>query len=588
MKKKDVGGQAIIEGVMMRGSKGLATAIRTPNGSIDVKVEKVEAITKKYKILKVPIIRGAAVLIDSLIVGIKSLNYSASFFEENEEESKLEKWLKKKIGDKGANDLLITITMMFSLLMAAGLFLGIPTAIASLFRSTGVSPIILNLIEALIRICILILYMYLVSKMDDIYRVFHYHGAEHKTIFCYENEQKITVENVRKYRRLHPRCGTNFLFLTMIVSILLFTFTGWGSFTQRILMRIVLMPLVAGITYELIKWLGKSDSKLSKIVAYPGLKLQELTTKEPDDSQLEVAIASLLAAEGIKYMNTIGELLKYGNETLKEAGIDTYILDTQLLLGKVLKKDKLYLITNKDVEVSKMRENEFKALLRKREEKMPIKYILKSTEFMGLDFQVEEGVLIPRADTEILVEETLNHIKENEALDICDLCCGSGAIGISIAKMRNNTKVDLVDYYEVPEKVTKNNILKHNLKDRANFIKSDLLEKPIELNKKYDILVSNPPYIKEEVIETLMDDVKKYEPHSALSGGDDGLVFYKKIIKDSIYVLKENGILAFEIGHDQGTDVKELMINKGYKDVKVIKDLAGLDRVVIGVNTYNK
>lgn len=582
MRKCDVGGQAIIEGVMMRGSKGLATAIRTPNGKIEVKVKKTKPITKKYKILNIPIIRGAATLIDSLMIGINTLNYSASFFEDDEKESKFDIWLKDKLGDKRANDLIITITMMFSLLVAAGLFLGVPTAIASLFKNIGLSPIILNLIESSIRISILILYMYLISKLDDIYRVFQYHGAEHKTIFCYESEEKLTIENVRKFGRLHPRCGTNFLFLTMFVSIVLFTLTGWGGFWQRLLLRIILMPLVAGITYELIKWLGRTESKLGKVIAYPGLKLQEITTKEPDDSQLEVAIKALMAAEGIEYKKTIGELLIDGNKILKEANIDTYILDTQLLLGKVLQKDKLYLITNKEEEIDKFKEKEFYRLINKRKDKMPIKYILKNAEFMGLDFYVEEGVLIPRGDTEILVEEVLKNITASNQYDICDLCCGSGAIGISIATLRENTKIDLIDYYDIPEKVTKKNINKHKLSSRVEFIKSDLLEEAIKREKKYDILVSNPPYIKEEVIETLMDDVKNYEPHTALSGGNDGLYFYRKIVEDSDKILKENGILAFEIGHDQGEEVSALMTQKGYKGVRVIKDLAGLDRVVLG------
>lgn len=582
MRKCDVGGQAIIEGVMMRGAKGLATAVRTPSGEIEVKVKRTTPITKKYKILNIPIIRGAATLIDSLIIGINTLNYSASFFEEDEEESKFDAWLKNKLGDKGANDLIITLTMMVSFFVAAGLFLGIPTAIASIFKGIGLSPILLNLIESAIRIAILITYMYFISKLDDIYRIFQYHGAEHKTIFCYEAEEKLTIENVKKFGRLHPRCGTNFLFLTMIVSIILFTLTGWGGFWQRLILRIVLMPLVAGITYELIKWLGRTESKLGKFIAYPGLKLQELTTKEPDDEQLEVAIKSLMAAEGIEYKKTIGELLIDGNKILKEANIDTYILDVQLLLGKVLGKDKLYLITNKEEEVSKIKEKEFYKLINQRKDKMPIKYILKSAEFMGLEFQVEEGVLIPRGDTEILVEETLKFIKNERRYDICDLCCGSGAIGISIAYLKENTNVDLIDYYEIPEKVTKKNIRKHNLDSRTNFIKSDLLKEPISMNKKYDILVSNPPYIKDEVIETLMDDVKKYEPHTALSGGEDGLYFYKKIIDDSNKILKDNGVLAFEIGHDQGKEVSDLMVEKGYKNIRVIKDLAGHDRVVIG------
>ena len=368
----------------------------------------------------------------------------------------------------------------------------------------------------------------------------------------------------------------------MFVSILLYTFTGWGNFIERIIIRIVLLPVVAGISYEIIKWLGRSESKLSKIIAYPGLMLQKLTTKEPDDMQIEVAIKSLMAAEGIKDMKTIGELLIYGNQQLKEAEIDTYILDCQLLLTKVLNKDKIYLILNKDEEVSNLNENKFKQLIKKRKEKMPMAYILKDVEFMGLDFYVEEGVLIPRGDTEVLVEEVLKYIGEEEAISICDLCCGSGAIGISLAALRNNIKVDLVDFYPIPEKVTKKNIVKHNLEERTEFIKSDLLNKVIEDGKKYDILVSNPPYIADEVIDDLMEDVKDYEPHTALAGGEDGMDFYNIIVSESRKVLNENGILAFEIGYDQGEKVKVLMEENGLKNIKVIQDLAGLDRVVIG------
>ena len=166
---------------------------------------------------------------------------------------------------------------------------------------------------------------------------------------------------------------------------------------------------------------------------------------------------------------------------------------------------------------------------------------------------------------------------------VCDLCSGSGAIGIALAHYRNNIKVDAIDYYDIPEKVTKINIIKNNLQDRINFIKSDLLEEVIKLEKVYDIIVSNPPYIKEEEIGKLMSDVKDYEPHTALSGGEDGLIFYRRIVEESRKVLKENGILSFEIGYDQGEDVKKLMESNGYEEVKVIRDLAGLDRVVIGI-----
>ncbi|MBE6062257.1 MAG: peptide chain release factor N(5)-glutamine methyltransferase [Clostridium butyricum] len=583
MKRRDVGGQAVIEGVMMRGSKSIATAVRTPNGNIKIDYKDNTSITKKSPVFNIPFLRGFFVLIESMKVGMEALNYSASFLEdETEESSKFEKWLEEKMGKK-ANDIVIGVTMIISFLFSVGLFIAIPTAIATLFSKHDISDVVLNLIEAFIRILILVMYMFFISKMKDIYRLFQYHGAEHKTIFCYEAMEELTVENVKKQPRLHPRCGTNFIFLIMFVSIAIFSFTGWGGILQRLLLRIILIPVVTGIGYELIKWLGRNDNILAKIVAYPGLKLQLITTKEPDDLQIEVAIASLKAAEGIEDMNnTIGELLNSGTRILKENDIDTARLDAELLLGYTVSKERIYLITHKEQKVDKQDVDKYYELIEKRRKKMPVKYILKECEFMGIDMYIEQGVLIPRADTEILVEEVLKNISENEEKEVCDLCCGSGAIGISLATLRNNINVDLIDYYPIPEKVTLINIERHKLKDRVRFIKSDLLNEPINQNKKYDIIVSNPPYIEDSEIEKLMDDVQQYEPHTALKGGEDGLDFYKRIVQKSSLVLKKNGILAFEIGYNQGETVKKLMEINNYVNVRVVKDLAGLDRVVIG------
>ena len=583
MKRCDVGGQAVIEGVMMRGSKSLATAVRTPNGNIEIEYKDNKPLTKKYPLLNIPFLRGFFVFVDSMKVGMQAMNYSASFLEEEiESPSKFEIWLDNKFGER-VNDIFMGITMIISFVFAIGLFVALPTGIASIFNKAGIYNVTLHLIEAAIRITILVLYMFVISKMKDIYRVFQYHGAEHKTIFCYEAMEELTVENVKKQSRLHPRCGTNFLFLIMFVSIAIFSFTGWGGIVERLALRIILIPLVTGITYELIKWLGKSDGILSKIIAYPGLKLQLLTTKEPDDSQIEVAIAALKAAEGIENSNKkIEELINTGTTTLKENGIDTARLDAELLLGNVIEKNRVYLITNREEEVSAENTKKYFDLIEKRRNKMPVKYILNKCEFMGIDFYVEEGVLIPRGDTEILVDEVLKNIQDDEEKNICDLCSGSGAIGIALAHFRQNIKVDLIDNYPIPEKVSIINIKENNLENRVSFIKSDLLEKAIENKNSYDIIISNPPYIEEEEIENLMDDVKKYEPHIALNGGIDGLDFYKKIIKQRQVVLKNNGILAFEIGYNQAEKVKLLMKESNFTNVKVVKDFASLDRVVIG------
>ncbi|KGN02551.1 SAM-dependent methyltransferase [Clostridium novyi A str. 4570] len=278
----------------------------------------------------------------------------------------------------------------------------------------------------------------------------------------------------------------------------------------------------------------------------------------------------------------IGEVLKYAYDILKKENIDTYMLDAQLLLQKVLKKDKLFIILNRNETLSKDEEEEFLKLINLRKDKMPVKYILGECEFMGLNFYVKEGVLIPRADTEILVEEVIKEIKENNYNRICDVCCGSGAIGVSIGKYIENSTVDCYDISDIAIEVTGKNIERFLLNDRVTVEKSDLLTVAIKQNKKFDVIVSNPPYIKEEVIPTLMEDVKDYEPYIALCGGIDGLDFYRKITVQSLEILESNGLLAFEIGYDQGEAVKELLIENGFTDVRVINDLAGLNRVVIG------
>lgn len=301
MKKSSVGGQAVIEGVMMRGSKCIATAVRKSDGEIVVETQEYIPLSKRNKLLALPIVRGFVSLIESLVIGIKTLNFSASFFEDvDNEPSKFDKWFEGIFKEK-TDSIITTLSLFLSLGFSILLFFILPTFSANAFKKWwGVeNTIALNLIEGVIRVAIFILYIYIISLMKDIYRVFQYHGAEHKTIFCYENDMELTPENAAKFERFHPRCGTNFLFLVMIVSILLFSLTGWNTLWQRILYRLLLLPIVSGITYELIRWMGKSDNIIAKILSYPGLKLQRLTTREPDLYMLEVAIKSLKMAEGI-------------------------------------------------------------------------------------------------------------------------------------------------------------------------------------------------------------------------------------------------------------------------------------------------
>lgn len=295
MEKQSVGGQAVIEGVMMQSKKKRAIAVRKSDGEIVVESNRIKSWIHDKEVDKIPFIRGSFILIETMIEGVKSTNFSSEFFLEEDEEDKFDIFIKKIFKDK-ANNVIIGFSLVLALILSAGLFILLPTTVGGLFSKFVESNLVLNLIEGLIRILILFAYIIIISKNKDIERVFQYHGAEHKSIFCYENDLELTVENARTFGRLHPRCGTNFLFIVMITSIILFAFFGWPTPIIRIAMRIICVPIVAGISYEIIRILGKYDNKFTKIIAYPGLMLQKFTTKEPDDEQLEVALEALKAA----------------------------------------------------------------------------------------------------------------------------------------------------------------------------------------------------------------------------------------------------------------------------------------------------
>ncbi|HBF9901790.1 TPA: DUF1385 domain-containing protein [Clostridioides difficile] len=294
MAKQAVGGQAVIEGVMMQSKDKRAVAVRKSDGEIALKEDRIKSWVRDKNIDKIPFVRGSFVMIDTMIQGIKSLNFSSEFFMEEAEEDKFDLFIKKIFKDK-ANDIIIIFSLVIAMLLSAGLFIFIPTLVGGAFSKVMPNDFMLNLIEGIIRIAILFAYIVLISRSKDIERVFQYHGAEHKSIYCYENDLELTVENARKFKRLHPRCGTNFLFIVMAVSIILFAFFGWPNPILRIFMRIICVPIVAGLSYEVIRVLGKYDNGFTKIIVYPGMMLQYFTTKEPDDEQLEVALEALKA-----------------------------------------------------------------------------------------------------------------------------------------------------------------------------------------------------------------------------------------------------------------------------------------------------
>lgn len=296
MKKTTIGGQALLEGLLMLGPENIAIAVRKPDGEIVLDKKPLPA---KSKWAKIPFVRGCVNLFRQMIVGVKALMYSADFVElddgEDQKPSKFDEFIERLFKDKG-KDAVIYVSVIVSLALSIGLFILLPNLLASFlhFSKKGTGVIYYNLFEGLIRIVIFVAYIYLATLLNDIKRVWQYHGAEHKSIHCYEHGEELTVENIRKYSTKHPRCGTSFLFLVMIVSIIMFSFLGWYGPVINALLRLLMIPVVAGVAYEILRFAGRhTDWAVMKVINAPGMLFQLLTTREPDDSQIEVAIVAL-------------------------------------------------------------------------------------------------------------------------------------------------------------------------------------------------------------------------------------------------------------------------------------------------------
>lgn len=306
--KTSIGGQALIEGILMRGVDKQAIVCRKADGTLETRVDELKFIKDKYPILGVPLIRGVATFIDSMVKGMNALTWSASLMPEDEQEepTKFDLWLEKKLGSEKAEKAVIGIAVCLGILLAVGLFVLLPAFLFELLPDS-IGLVTRCILEGIIRIVIFLIYMWLCTRVKDVQRMFSYHGAEHKTIFCYEKRLPLTVENVRLQSRFHPRCGTSFLVVVMIVSIFVVSIMTWvlslfpgiaalprlASALVRVLAKLILLPIIVGVTYEINRWCGRHDNALSRIVSWPGKQMQHLTTNEPDDGMIECAIEAL-------------------------------------------------------------------------------------------------------------------------------------------------------------------------------------------------------------------------------------------------------------------------------------------------------
>lgn len=593
-KKKDsrtyIGGQAVLEGVMMRGKTAYATAVRDPEGNIQVESRRLNLSKGMRIVSKIPLVRGVVSFVSSLVTGSKILMRSAEVYGDEGEPSRFEKWCERKLHINVMAAVSFIATLL-GIVLAVGLFIVLPLWLSNIiFPEEMEMGIAYNLAQGGFRLVIFILYIVAITAMKDIRRVFMYHGAEHKTITCFEKGMELTPENAKTCSRIHDRCGTTFLFLVMAVSIVVFSIINWlvrdqfMSIENNILrflaqfgIKILFLPLVAGISYEVLKLLAKSQSKILLPIKAPGFALQKLTTREPSEDMLEVAIAAFKKVYEMDADEKIGETdftvsktVKKYTEELKalfaENGIDESDAEWLVSVKTGIARSEL---AGSDKILVPSRVRELDKIAGERLTGRPLWYILGDTEFYGYKIKVDERVLIPRPETELMTEQVLRTAEQGDK--VLDLCTGSGCIAIALAK-KGAEKELIVTASDISADALA--LAQENAKRNGadiKFIESDLLE---GVRGKFNIIVCNPPYIKSGDIPGLQKEVQ-FEPKGALDGGEDGLDFYRRLAKEAPRHLVKGGTLFMECGIGQAQEIVKLfkkfdytMVSRDYNDVE--------------------
>ncbi len=562
-KKIHTGGVALFNGILFSSDYRQVIAQRKDNS---IKCQSNNYTGEKSIISSIPILRG--------IFGISTQvnNATPEFINSSGQTSKNNK------------------KIMYIYLLLIIICISIPVIISAFFKEN-----VRNIIQGTLILLEFAIYLVSIKFTDELDTLFMYHGAEHKAVNTYEDlgEEGLTVENIKKHSRFHKRCGGNFVVYFMILTVLT-VFIPVDNLILKCIVMILLTILNVGISYEIV-CIFSIIPKPFDIINYPATLIQYLTTKEPTDDMLEVAMYGIIAS--VRQKNGI-EINKYINKYIKKnlSNKEYNIQDIYAILEYVTKtnrnmiflnKNEMLLRINQEIEADKLLDKYYN-------EKYPLQYITHKQYFYKEKYYVDENVLIPRQDTEVLVEKAIEYIQNEKLSKIIDLCTGSGAIGISIIKNINveNSSIELIDISNKALSVAKRNAVSNGVYNKVKIIESDLLSKKIEeINNnidsdkidelKVDIIISNPPYIKTDVIPTLQEEVQK-EPLLALDGGKDGLDIYRRILKEAREVLRKNGLLILEIGYDELDDIKILIKeNKEYKILESVKDYGGNDRGII-------
>ena len=597
--RTSIGGQAVLEGVMMKGSRSVATAVRSATGEITVENKYTKSAKERNWFLRLPFIRGVVNLITQLFQGTGIMMRSAEVYGDFAEPTKFDKWVSDKFKINPMN-IVMAFSVILGIAVAVGLFVFLPNFLAGLIcdhipviDTSSLRSLWYSLIEGGIMLVIFIAYISLVSIMKDIRRVFMYHGAEHKTIACYEHGLELTVENAKTMKREHSRCGTTFLFFVIAVSIMVFVLINFmlekcGLLVTkdvtaykvinaliRLGFKLLFLPVVAGVSYELLKLLAKSDCLFVRILRAPGMLLQKLTTREPSDDMLEVAIVAFKTVLDMEQNDNVPERkfsinVPYGvarkrfedmAKSADESDIDWLFVEITGCKRSEVKDLKT---------ISKEQYDAGEIIAKKMSGGLPFQYAVGYTDFYGVKISVNQNVLIPRPETEELVEKALAEIKEGTR--VLDLCTGSGAIATVIAK-KTGAKVVASDVSAPALDVARANALNAGVK--IDCVQSDMFER---IDGKFDVIVSNPPYIPTKDIETLDAKVKNFEPRLALDGAEDGLKYYRIIAKGLDEHLAEGGALFMEFGIGQAEDIEKIFADY---NIEIVKDIEGKDRIAI-------
>ena len=593
-----VGGQAVLEGVMMMGKTSMATAVRDPDGEIQIEAKRIKKGPHLSRATKIPFVRGTVNLVLSLVRGTGTLMRSAAVYgEDGEEAGRIQKWFAEKF-KVNVMDIISIISVILGVVLAIGIFIFLPQFLVGLLGK--VSHInethwAYYVLLGVLKLIIFIGYLSLILLMKDIRRLYMYHGAEHKTINAFERGVELTPEKVKECSRIHDRCGTSFLFIVLFINIVVISAVNWAFFTYvapdvtnrvarffiKFVIELVLLPLIAGISYEVLKFLAKFDNKFVNFFKAPGKLLQKtLTTREPDEEMISVAIEAFKKVLEMDADATVPEtefvtsgilskMLTATKEKFRQEQIDESDAEWIYSIALGVKRENL---KNERI-ITSYESKKINKIVTERLTGRPLWYIIGDTEFNGCKIKVDERALIPRPETEILADYAVKSIEEGDK--VLDLCTGSGCIAVSIAKncLPKRVSVTAADLSDAAIMLAKENARYNSVS--IDFVQSDLFT---NVHGRYNLIVCNPPYIKSSDIPNLQREVKNFEPKIALDGGDDGLDFYRRISKSIRSYLAKDGILLLECGEGQAEEILKLFEKRDY--AMVMKDLSGVDRFI--------